>query len=395
MLEALADRAPSPAAPTIDDELDRRTWTLFAAVVERAAQRLAAVVVECARVLDPELDRPRRPHRAARSAGAYRQAIAMRLANIDEPGAPPPRVELSRIGVDAGVIGAATLVLHDLYAPTARKLSLVRLPRGIDAATVQRSGRGGGQTCAPSIARRSRTARRRRPDRAACGGSDKSSSSDSSSGAKASRVRRSSYWASNQARDDRPRTTRSSGRDRAASQQQSGVKVKFKVIPWSDLWNNITTATTSGKGPDVLNIGNTWSASLQATGAFMPFDGDTLKAIGGKDKFVQTSYSASGAPGKTPTSSRSTASPTCSSTTRSCSSRPASQPPKTWSEFVDTAKKLTKPPDAVRRGLVEGGSITENSHFAFILGRQNGGQLFDGNKPTFDSTRSSRASATT
>ena len=33
---------------------------------------------------------------------------------------------------------------------------------------------------------------------------------------------------------------------------------------------------------------------------------------------------------------------------------------------------------------MEGGSITENSHFAFILGRQNGGELFDGNKPTFD-----------
>ena len=34
---------------------------------------------------------------------------------------------------------------------------------------------------------------------------------------------------------------------------------------------------------------------------------------------------------------------------------------------------------------MEGGSITENSHFAFILGRQNGGELFDGDKPTFDS----------
>ena len=39
-----------------------------------------------------------------------------------------PRVELSVNSPDAGVIGAATLVLHDLYAPTARKLSLVSLP---------------------------------------------------------------------------------------------------------------------------------------------------------------------------------------------------------------------------------------------------------------------------
>ena len=39
-----------------------------------------------------------------------------------------PRVELSRIGSDAGLIGAATLVLHDVYAPTAHKLSLAEPP---------------------------------------------------------------------------------------------------------------------------------------------------------------------------------------------------------------------------------------------------------------------------
>ena len=76
------------------------------------------------------------------------------------------------------------------------------------------------------------------------------------------------------------------------------------------------------------------------------------------------------------------------------------QPPKTWSEFVDTAKKLTKDTNGDGKidqwGVaIEGASITESAHFAFILGRQNGGELFDGGKPTFDSARSSRASATT
>jgi predicted NBD/HSP70 family sugar kinase len=59
----------------------------------------------------------------------FRDAIARRLRELDEPGAPVPRVELSRIGSDAGVIGAATLVLHDLYAPSAHKLSLAELQR--------------------------------------------------------------------------------------------------------------------------------------------------------------------------------------------------------------------------------------------------------------------------
>jgi multiple sugar transport system substrate-binding protein len=67
-------------------------------------------------------------------------------------------------------------------------------------------------------------------------------------------------------------------------------------------------------------------------------------------------------------------------------------PPKTWSEFVADAKKLTKDtngdgsPDQWGVAL-EGSSITENSHWAFILGRQAGGQLFaSGAKPTFDSS---------
>jgi hypothetical protein len=47
------------------------------------------------------------------------------LQDIAQPGAEAPRVEVSCIGEQAGVIGAATLVLHDLYAPTTRKLSLV------------------------------------------------------------------------------------------------------------------------------------------------------------------------------------------------------------------------------------------------------------------------------
>ena len=60
-------------------------------------------------------------------------------------------------------------------------------------------------------------------------------------------------------------------------EQQTGIKVKLEVVPWSDLLNRILAATTSGQGPDVLNIGNTWSASLQATGALLPFDADDVR----------------------------------------------------------------------------------------------------------------------
>jgi multiple sugar transport system substrate-binding protein len=193
------------------------------------------------------------------------------------------------------------------------------------------------------------------------------------------------YWASQQGSTiDQDKQVMGKAIDQFT--KQTGVKVKLKVIPWSDLFNNITTAVTSGKGPDVLNIGNTWSATLQSTGAFLPFKGDALNTIGGKDKFLESSWSASGAPGKTPTSV-----PIYGLSyglfynPKLFREAGISGPPKTWSEFVADAKKLTQPDKGQYGVAMEGASITENAHWAFILGRQNGGQLFDGTKPTFDS----------
>jgi multiple sugar transport system substrate-binding protein len=216
---------------------------------------------------------------------------------------------------------------------------------------------------------------------AACGGGGDSGGSNSGS----IRGQTITYWASNQgATIDQDNEVLKQAIARFT--KQTGVKVNFKVIPWPDLFTNITTAVTSGKGPDVLNIGNTWSATLQATGAFLPFEGGDLDAVGGKSKFLSTSWAASGAPGKTPTSV-----PLYGLSyglfynKKLFKQAGIAAPPKTWSEFVADAKKLTKPPDQWGVAL-EGASITENAHWGFILGRQNGGQLFDKqNKPTFDS----------
>jgi multiple sugar transport system substrate-binding protein len=177
-------------------------------------------------------------------------------------------------------------------------------------------------------------------------------------------------------------------------QQETGVKVDLEVVTSDTLYNRILTAVSSGQGPDVLNIGNTWSASLQATGAFLPFDDKAMQAIGGKDKFVAASLAATGAAGQTPTSV-----PLLAQTYSVIYSKKAftdagiTAPPKTWDEFLTDAKKLTKDtngdgtPD--QWGLtLPAGSPSSDSHLAFILGRQQGGALFDaGGKPTFDSAQ--------
>jgi multiple sugar transport system substrate-binding protein len=142
-------------------------------------------------------------------------------------------------------------------------------------------------------------------------------------------------------------------------------------------------ATTSGQGPDVLNIGNTWSASLQATGALMPWDATAFNTIGGKDRFAPAAIASAGAAGKDPA-----AVPLYSMAyglyyNKKMFSDAGLTPPKTWDELVTDGKKLTT---GGHYGLaVEGSNGSENIHHAFVLAKQRGSSWFDDSgKATFD-----------
>ena len=158
---------------------------------------------------------------------------------------------------------------------------------------------------------------------AACGGNSNSSSSSSAGSDASGSGGTITYWASNQG------TSLDNDKEVLTPQlekftKETGIKVNLEVIGWNDLQTRIQTAVTSGQAPDVVNIGNTWAASLQATGAFMPFDDAAFKAIGGKDKFVKTAHGHRRRPGQGPDlGSRSTVWRTGCTTTRRCSRRPA------------------------------------------------------------------------
>jgi len=134
----------------------------------------------------------------------------------------------------------------------------------------------------------------------------------------------------------------------------------------------------------VLNIGNTWAASLQSTGAFMPFDSAAFSAIGGKDKFVKTAMDTGGVPGQDPTSVPLYGLAYGLYYNKAMFKDAGLTPPTTWEEMVADAKKLTK--GSVHGMTLAAGSYTENSHFAFINAAQNGAEFFDSSgKPTFTS----------
>ncbi|WBQ06603.1 ABC transporter substrate-binding protein [Kribbella sp. CA-293567] len=215
---------------------------------------------------------------------------------------------------------------------------------------------------------------------AACGGSDSGDSSGGSSGGGDQTL---TYWASNQGTSlDNDKEVLTPVLEKFTA--ETGVKVKLEVIGWNDLQTRIQTATTSGQGPDVVNIGNTWAASLQATEAFLPFDGAAMDAIGGKDKFVPTALATGGKEGTDPTSVPLYGLAYGLYYNKAMFAAAGLQPPKTWEEMVAAAQKLTDPAKKTWGMALAAGSYTENVHFAFINGAQNGADWFDKDgKPTF------------
>ncbi|MFD9430236.1 ABC transporter substrate-binding protein [Streptomyces sp. NPDC060002] len=168
-------------------------------------------------------------------------------------------------------------------------------------------------------------------------------------------------------------------------EKRTGIKVKLEVVPWSDLLNRILTATTSGQGPDVLNIGNTWSASLQATGALLPWGEANFAKIGGRNRFVDSALGSTGAEGKDPA-----AVPLYSMAyalyynKQIFADAGIAQPPSTWAELVADGKKIQAKGKQVLGA--EGANVSENVHHVFTFAKQHGADYFtaDG-KPDFTS----------
>jgi multiple sugar transport system substrate-binding protein len=165
--------------------------------------------------------------------------------------------------------------------------------------------------------------------------------------------------------------------------KQTGIKVKLEVIGWADLLNRITAATASGQGPDVVNIGNTWSASLQVTGALLPWTTQNFAAIGGETKFVSSALGSTGATGKPPAAVPLYSVAYALYYNKALFAQAGiSGPPVTWADLIADGKKLTH--GGVYGLALEAGSIPENIHHAFIFGQQHGCSFFSpSGAPTF------------
>ena len=166
--------------------------------------------------------------------------------------------------------------------------------------------------------------------------------------------------------------------------EETGIAVDLEVIGWADLQTRIQTAITSGQGPDVVNIGNTWGVSLQATRGQLDLGDAQFEALGGRDPYVPAALATGGAEGTDPTSIPLYGLAYGMYYNVQMFEDAGIEPPTTWEEMVEAAKALTDEAKGVYGMSLAAGSYTENNHFAFINATQNGAALNtkDG-KPSF------------
>ncbi len=68
------------------------------------------------------------------------------------------------------------------------------------------------------------------------------------------------------------------------------ITVEVEVLDWGAAWSKITTAATSGEGPDISQLGTTWVGAISAMGALRPFSVEEIASVGGSDAFVEASW---------------------------------------------------------------------------------------------------------
>ncbi|GAA1291910.1 ABC transporter substrate-binding protein [Brachybacterium alimentarium] len=211
---------------------------------------------------------------------------------------------------------------------------------------------------------------------AACG-------SDSGSGGSNKSPDKLTYWASNQGTSlENDKEVLTPVLEKFT--EDTGIEVDLEVIGWADLQTRIQTAITSGQGPDVVNIGNTWGVSLQATGGLLELGDEQFEALGGRDRYVPAALATGGAEGTDPTSIPLYGLAYGMYYNVQMFEDAGIEPPTTWEEMVEAAKALTDEDEGVYGMSLAAGSYTENNHFAFINATQNGAALnTEDGKPSF------------
>ncbi len=178
---------------------------------------------------------------------------------------------------------------------------------------------------------------------------------------------------------------------KTALREQTGADVEFEIYNSADEeQQKIQTSVVSGQGPDVYEVGTTFTPTAYASDAFIKMGDEQWEAIGGKDKFVESTLAMSG-----PSADEQIAVPFTSLpfvmayNTDKFAAAGIDGPPQTWDELIDDAKTLTQ-------GGSYGLSMAYKDNFnpwkfIWMFSNQYGNPLIDGDRVTLDDEAVARA----
>ena len=183
------------------------------------------------------------------------------------------------------------------------------------------------------------------------------------------------------------------------------IKKKFKARTGADITfetfsspdqeqTKIQTSAVSGQGPDVYQIGTTFTPVAHATKAFHKLTPEDWKKLGGRDRFIPQSLTMSGPNPENeigvPTGMR----PYGMVYNKAMFEKAGiKSPPKTWDEFLSYAKRLNKPKDGVYGTALEFGDDFSPWKYIWSLTLQSGGGFIndDLTKSQLDSPKTQEA----
>jgi len=176
-----------------------------------------------------------------------------------------------------------------------------------------------------------------------------------------------------------------------ALEAKTGRSVQFETYTsGTEEQQRIQTSVVSGTGPDVYEIGTTFTPTAFATKSFVRFDDAKWSAVGGKDRFTPATLAMSGPSPEEQIAVPFTSIPFVLAYNTSMFQKAGiAGPPKTWDELVADAKKLTTG-GAYGLGMSYKDGF-DPWKFVWMFSNQYGNPLVAGPQVTLDDPRVLRA----
>ncbi|KRC51624.1 ABC transporter substrate-binding protein [Leifsonia sp. Root227] len=129
----------------------------------------------------------------------------------------------------------------------------------------------------------------------------------------------------------------------AQFQKETGATVKFETFASAnDELTKIQTSVLSGQGPDIYDLGTTFTPTAYSTGAFVKLTDDDWKKVGGRDRFVPATLGISGPDEKNEVGIPFLSRPFVMAYNKDLlKAAGIDKPADTWDGLADQAKKLT------------------------------------------------------